>query len=406
MLKKLAWLLLFAGLALWLAPLGYAQFTTPSVNISNSAMDSKFPKICHIAGAATELAAWIETDGSTDEIYFSKSTDGAVTWSTPVQLSFTGQILGHSDELADYCAFNMEVADPYVHMVMQWRSSGSDDWEIWYNRSDDLGETWDGWVQLTSNTYASMYPDVATAGEYVHIAYQDDWPGNMEIMYKRIPNYGSATVDQTRRLTFSSTNSYFPKIAVREEGYCVSVVYEDNSSGPYNIFYKHIDDYGAGPYQTKQLTFGTDAFVDWNGLPDIAVGTGSYDAYVYIVYQASWPGNREVMYKRLSNYGYDGFTTYTARLTYSTTESYSNAIDWDILYDYVHICYHDPWPGNNDVMFRKFDSGGGGSFTSQRVSWGTGDSSSATVGASGAWAYVAWADDTSGNYEIYVKKGY
>jgi len=40
------------------------------------------------------------------------------------------------------------------------------------------------------------------------------------------------------------------------------------------------------------------------------------------------------------------------------------------------------------------------------VSWGTGDSSSATVGASGAWAYVAWADDTSGNYEIYVKKGY
>jgi hypothetical protein len=404
MLKKLSGLVLFAGLMLWLAPLGQAQFSTPSVNISNSAMDSMYPKICHVPGIATELVAWLETDGTNDYLYFAKSTNGAVTWSAPVQLSTAGQILGHSDDLKDYCAFSMEVADPYVHIVIQWRNDPSDDWDIWYIRSVDLGDTWDiynDWVALTNNSNASQYPDVATAGDYVHVTYQDDWPGNLEIMYKRITNYGGGSVDQTRRLTFSTGNSYYPKIAVRESGYCVSVVYEDDTSGQYQVYYKHVDDYGAGPYQTKQLTSST----FWNGLPDIAVGTGSYDAYVYIVYQSFWPGNREVMYKRLDNYGYDGFNTYTARLTYSTTDSESNAIDWDTLYDYVHISYQDSWPGNNDIMYRKLSSGGGGGFTGQRVSWGTGDSSSSTVAASGAWAYVAWADDSSGNYEIYVKKG-
>ena len=405
MLKKLSWLLVFAGLTLWLAPLGHAQFTNPSVNISNSAMDSKFPKICHLAGGSTELVVWVETDGTTDYLYFAKSTNGAVTWSTPFQLSTNGQILEHSEDIGDYCAFNMEVADPYVHIVIQWRDNSSDDWDIWYLRSVDLGDTWDLWVALTNNTYESQFPDVATAGDYVHVTYQDDWPGNREIMYKRITNYGGGAVDQTRRLTFSSGNSYYPKIAVRESGYCVSVVYEDDTSGYYNVYYKHVDNYGAGSYETKQLTFGS-TVGDWNGLPDIAVGTGSYDAYVYIVYQAFWPGNREVMYKRLDNYGFGAFNTYTARLTYSTTVSTSNAIDWDTIYDYVHISYQDSWPGNNDIMYRKLSGGGGAGFTGQRVSWGTGDSSSATVGASGAWAYVAWADDSSGNYEIYVKKGY
>jgi hypothetical protein len=57
-------------------------------------------------------------------------------------------------------------------------------------------------------------------------------------------------------------------------------------------------------------------------------------------------------------------------------------------------------------MYRKLALLGGGGFTGQRVSWGSGDSINGDVASSGAWAHVVWSDDTSGNYEIYWKYGY
>jgi hypothetical protein len=57
-------------------------------------------------------------------------------------------------------------------------------------------------------------------------------------------------------------------------------------------------------------------------------------------------------------------------------------------------------------MYKRFGDGGGGAFSTQRVSWGTGDSAHSTIAASGVWAYIVWSDDTSGNREIYFKYGY
>jgi hypothetical protein len=54
-------------------------------------------------------------------------------------------------------------------------------------------------------------------------------------------------------------------------------------------------------------------------------------------------------------------------------------------------------------MYRKLAGFGGGGFTGQRVSWGTGDSSQSAVAASSGNAYIVWADKTSGNYEVYIK---
>jgi hypothetical protein len=118
-----------------------------------------------------------------------------------------------------------------------------------------------------------------------------------------------------------------------------------------------------------------------------------------------WPGNWDIMYKRLNNYGAAGFATYTARLTYSETESSYPAVDFDSSSNNVHVSYQDVWTGNTDVMYRKLTNFGGAGFSGQRVSWGTGDSANATISSAGASAYIAWMDDSSGNYEILVKYG-
>jgi hypothetical protein len=383
-----------------------ADFKAAAKNISNTpTVDSKHPKVAHILGTEDVFVIWTETDGTNDHLYFSKSKDSGVTWTAPFQLTLAGQIL-EQWALSDDTAYAMVVSDPYIHIVLQWRGDSSDDFEIVYMRSSDLGETaenWDVWLPLTDNDTATLGPDIAACGEYVHVTYYDSWPGNYDIMYKRITGYGGGSIDLTRRLTFSPTDSYVPKIAVGNDGQCVSIVYTDDYSGKWNVFCKHIEDSGAGSHQTLQLTFNTTATV--NGRADIAAGTGTYEQYIYIAYESNYPGNREVMYKRLDNYGHSPFNTYTARLTYSSQNSYTPSIDFDTAYGNVHITYYDNWTGNWDVMHRVLTGGGGDGFVGQRVSWGSGDSSHSSVAASGQWAYIAWHDNTSGNYEIYVKYG-
>lgn len=402
MFKKFALLVFGAGLLLVLAPLVQADWTGWSKNLSNTpGTESVYPKIVHVQGTTNVFLIWVEEVGTQDHLYFSRSTDGGDNWSTPVLLRDGGQILERANEHADYYAYSMAVCESYIHIVAQWRQDEADDFEIWYLRSIDLGLTWDSALPLTVNSTDSRYPDVVQGAMRVHITWVDSWPGNDEIMYKRMPNCGGGAVDLTRRLSFSSTSSLYPRVAVSKSGQTVNIVYQDDWTGQWNVFHKRISDYGAGSYLTRQLTSGT----EFNGYPCVATSTGTDDQYVYFAYQALWPGNAEIMYKRLDDYGNTAATVYTARLTYSDTESRMNSISFDGANDIVHISYDDAWPGNFDVMHRKLLDNGGAGFTAQQVSWGTGDSTHSKIAASDAGAFIVWADNTSGNYEIYFKKG-
>jgi hypothetical protein len=405
MLKKSRRWSLVIGLLLVLALPARPDFSAASKNLSNTpGSDSVYPKVVREPYTGIACVIWVEKVGEMNHLYLSRTLDEGTTWSAPQLLSGSGQILEGTSDLADYYAFSMVADVPYLHVVMQWRPDSSSDFEILYRRSDDLGETWDNWVTLTSNSTDSLYPDVAARAGYVHIAYQDSWPGNEEIFYKRIPGNGGGIPEQPRRMTYSGSDSLYARIAASKSGSIVNIVYEDSQLGQSNIYYKRIIDYGAGAYTTRQLTFGTGPS-EWNSLPDITTSTSADGQYVYIIYQCGWAGNREIIYKRLDQYGSSAGITYTARLTYSATESRSNSIDFDAAYNYVHISYHDNWAGNYEVMTRKLSVYGGAGYTGQRVSWGTGDSSHSTIAASSASAFVVWSDNSSGNYEILIKKG-
>jgi len=403
MFKKASCSFFIFVLFLALAPQARTEFTAPAKNLSNSALDSLFPKIVQIPAKPDIFAIWVDTDGTTDFLYFVKSTDWGKTWTAPAGLSGSGQIRDpwYGNYINSY-AISLAVDDPYIYIAMQWRPSASEDFEILYRRSTDLGETWEPWVQLTDTATDSRFPDVAARAGFVHVTYSDAWAGNEEIMYKRMGGNGGYPVSLTSRLTFSAGMSFFPKIALSKSGDTVHIVYEDDSSGQFNIFYKRIETYGAGSYSTQQLTSGS----FFNGNPDITTSTGTDDQYVYIVYETEWPGNREIMYKRLNNYGAAGFSTYTARLSYSSTESRNPAIAFDGAYNTVHVTYADNWPGNFDVMYRYLSGSGAGGYSSWRVSYGTGESINPAVDCSGIWALVVWADKTSGNFEIYYKNSY
>lgn len=388
---------LFSGLLLSTALGASADFSAPPINISNSGSGSFYPKIAHETGSSNVFVCWLEVDPIYDRLYFSKSTDEGASWSLPVDLTKWKKIRTGVTE-QDCSALSICVNEPYVHIVTQWRMGAAQTFEIFYLRSDDLGETWDAWRQLTFNSTPSRMPDIAGRGEYVHVVYVDDWAGNSDIIYKRIAGYGAGAVDQTRRLTYSAGESLFPRLAVTQSGSTVNIVYEDDFNGVRNLFYKHIDDAGSGLLTTRQLTFGT----TYNGLPDIVTSSGADDSYVYIVYQALWPGNREIMYKRLSEYGHPSGATYTLRLTFSPGESRGGAIDFDGLNNTVHVAYHEAETDYCNVMYRKLTNFGGAGFSGERVTWWNYLSTQPTVAALGDWALITWQNPD----EIYVIKGF
>lgn len=373
--------LYLVGLFLLGASVAIADFSSPAKNISNSAQDSMYPKIAGTDNSPNLFLIWMEYESPPlqQRLRFAKSTNGGTTWSAPIDLTGAGQICSDSPKHA----YSLCVEEPYLHVVFNFRNNDTEDWEIWYARSDDLGSTW-AYFQLADNASSSVYPDVAANGSYVHVIYQDNWPGNYEIMYQRITNYGAGPVDQKLRISRSSTDSYFPRIAVAMEDANVHIVWEEIRNGVYNINYARMPDSGAGGCYVRALTDGHEANVD----PDIKTSRYVSPPWVYVVFSAYWPGNWEIIYQRLSS---TGQTSNVTRLTYSRTHSICPAVDFDTIYNNIHISYSDGWRGNMDVRYRKLsDLGEYGAFAGQRVIWGTGDASSSTVTSAGSGACVAW----------------
>jgi len=388
------------GLFLLGASAVMADFSSPARNISNSALDSMYPKIAGTDNSPNLFLIWMEYESppSGQRLRFAKSTNGGTTWSAPIGLTGPGQICSDSPKNA----YSLCVEEPYLHVVFNFRNNDTEDWEIWYARSADLGSTWVSF-QLTDNASSSVYPDVAVNGSYVHVIYQDNWPGNYDIMYQRITNYGNGPVDRKFRISYSSTDSYFPRIAAAMEDANVHIVWEEIRNGIYEIRYARSPNSGAEGFIVRALTYGyaQQSNVD----PDITTSRNVSPPWVYIVYSAYWPGNWEIIYQRLDN---RSNTRDVVRLTYSRTHSICPAVDFDTSSRNIHVSYSDGWRGNMDVRHVKISAPGDlySAFKVQRVIWGTGDASYSTVTSAGAGAYVAWMDNSSGNYEIYVKYGF
>ena len=73
-----------------------------------------------------------------------------------------------------------------VHVV--WDDNRDGNMEIYYKRSTDAGLTWGADTRLTNDAASSRFPSVAVSGSVVHVVWTDERDGNYEIYYKRDPS--------------------------------------------------------------------------------------------------------------------------------------------------------------------------------------------------------------------------
>ena len=253
------------------------------------------------------------------------------------------------------------------------------------------GITWSTKKRLTNNEGGSGSPAIAVDGSNVYVVWCDDTPGNPELYFKKSVD-GGITWTAGKRITHNAGNSMFPAIAVN--GSNIYVVWEDSTPGNKEIYFKRSDDGGVTWAVGKRLSYREGQSM----APDIALNGSN----IYVVWydDRNLVRNRGIYFKRSD----DGGITWTAheRLTNNVGDSSLPAMAVEGSNIYIVWYYHISGTGYSDIYFKRSDNGGITWTADERLTNNIGDFSYPTIAVDGLNVYLIWHDNTSA--EIYFKR--
>jgi len=384
-------MILAAGLFLF-SQVAQADWTRAK-RITRTSGRSLSPAIA-IDSSNTIHVVWTDHTPGNGEIYYKKSTDRGATWSPAQRLTWTS---GWSFD----AAIAIDSSNT-IHVVWEDDTLTPGRPEIYYQKSTDGGVTWSTSQNITQNSGWSYSPDIAVdSSKNIHVVWIDDhYTGNYEACYKKSTD-GGATWSAGENLTYSEFNdcsepsifvdsfdnlhvvasqpypwwivgtdteicymksadagvtwmyriingnnsgySEKPKIAV-DSSNNPHVVWCDNTPGNYEIYYNQSTDGGDNWATSKKLTQNS----GWSYSPDISVDPSNNP---HVVWSDSSPGNLEIFYRKSTNRG----ATWTPRKRLTWTSSMSQEPDIAVdSHGDLHLVWEDNKPGNFEIYYMKF----------------------------------------------------
>ena len=341
---------------------------------------------------------------------------------------------------------NPHLATNGANVYVVWSDDTSGNGEVYFKKSTNGGSAWQKNVRLTYNAAASFCPAIAVSGEQVFVVWEDGTPGNDEI-YLITSLDGGATWQVSRRLTYTAGLSAKPEIAVYGSNVCL--VYEDDTSGNHEVFFRMSTDGGVSWQKPKRLTFTAGD----SGDTEIA----AYGANVYVVWTDNTSGNPVVFFRGSTDGGAtwkaalrlsllppyyarvptvavdgqnvfvlwqqrkmdytveeiyfkkstDGGVSWLASMNLSNNPSYSCLPDVAFIGTNVYVVWTDMTASNvlgcYDIRLKKSANRGTDWQSTLRLTYNDGDSSFPTVAVNDTTLYITWQDETPGNREIYLK---
>jgi hypothetical protein len=276
-----------------------------------------------------------------------------------------------------------------VHAV--WFDNRDGNYEIYYKRSSDQGITWGADTRLTNSAQESRYPSISAEGQFVHLVWRDARDGNPEIYYKQSNDFG-ITWGADMRLTNEIGNSLLPSMAVSDP--FVHIVWYDDISGNFEIYYKRSTDNGITWEQAVRLT--NDPF--YSIQPSITASGSD----VHVVWHDNRAGESEIYYKRST----DGGITWEddVRLTNGSGESRYACISESATA--LHLVWSDEHPGRWKVYYKRSTDRGESWSEDTLLNNVYGLSEFSSIASSGLLVHVIWFDSRNGNWEIYYKRSF
>ena len=248
-------------------------------------------RFVYIAFEIDSQLMWHDPSGSDSDtmdtsyyywIYFSRSTDGGVNWSSPVLLA----------EGEDIAGVAVAASGPNVYVV--WAQGNG----VYLRASNDYGASFGGTRTVWSSWFgAAMWPDVAASGSTVHVLFTYFQFLTQGVMYARSTDGGSSW--STTSLSSGAGVYDYPSIAVARDapnnvyavwGVGMWLEYARSSDGgaSWSSIDTLVDMRGSGYAKAPSVATspnGQYVHVFWNR---VTVETGMFDWEVFYTYSNNY----------------------------------------------------------------------------------------------------------------------
>lgn len=245
-----------------------------AVNVSNNVGVSVNPAM--VVNAGTIHIAWLDGAPGNNEIFFSKSTDGGVTWSPAVNVSNNTAQSG-----------NPAIALDAGTICLAWHDETPGFPDIFFSKSTDGGATWSTAVNVSESSGGSYTPAIAVDAGTIHLVWMDDTPGLADIFYSNSTD-GGTTWSAPVNASNTEGSSEYPDIAI--DAGTIHLTWHDWTSGNYDVLYSKSTDGGA----TWSAAENVSNNVGDSQNPTIAARSGT----VYLAWDDWTPGASEIFYSK------------------------------------------------------------------------------------------------------------
>jgi len=145
-------------------------------------------------------AVWMDNTSGNYDILFAKSSDGGKSFGTPVNISNL-----HAD--SGYPQFVVNGNNIYVTWT---QTISSQNYDIFFAKSTDNGNTFDKPINLSNNFGASGWPKIASDGN-IYISWVDSSPGRFDVFIAKSSD-GGVTFENYTNVSHSKEESYDSKM--------------------------------------------------------------------------------------------------------------------------------------------------------------------------------------------------
>jgi len=275
----------------------FSQLTAEQIepiNVSNSKEKSDLAQLSVLGNNV--FVVWRDKSTGDKDIYFVKSSDEGLSFEKPVNLS---------DNEGPSAFPRMAIIGDNIYTTWYDYTPGQSD--IFFAKSIDNGNSFET-INLSDNKGVSYNPWVAAYQNNVYVVWNDETPtvtqlnitkplnvdvvlGTLDILLATSSDSGSTFA--VSQLTDSSGYSWNPRIAVNENN--VYVVWNEKTDSNDEIFFSASNDNGK--------SFSKPINLSLTASPSQDAALKVYGNHVYVIWQESLMGGREIFFTKSDNNG-------------------------------------------------------------------------------------------------------
>ena len=214
------------------------------IDLSDIGQNATTPCFANDSTEKNVYAAWVRSNGTNDIVQFSSSLNFAQNWTSPQDLSATGQNASNPHMITNF------IGD---HVYSIWQRSNSANDIIQFSRSTDFGQTFSNPVDLSTTLQNATTPQIATnINENCVCAIWTRSNGiNDIVQFKHSPDYG-ANWNSTVDLSETDENARDPRIVT--DGTSVYAIWARYDGANYVAQFRKSTDNGSTFFDVIDLS--------------------------------------------------------------------------------------------------------------------------------------------------------